>query len=66
MLNPRPGSGFRSGKYQKYLVPDVLVVKTEGRFQIIINDETYPRLSINPVLSDPDEGEDSGEADRIY
>ena len=62
MLNPRPGSGFGSGKYQKYLVPDVLVVKTEGRFQIIINDETYPPLSINPYYLTLMKGEDSGEA----
>lgn len=62
MLNPRPGSGFGSGKYQKYLVPDVLVVKTEGRFQIIINDETYPQLSINPYYLTLMKGEDSGEA----
>lgn len=47
-LNPRPGSGFGDGNYQKYLVPDVLVVKTESGFEIVINDETCPQLTINP------------------
>lgn len=61
-LNPRPGSGYGSGKYQKYLVPDVLVVKNEGHFEIIINDETYPKLSINPYYLTLMKGENSGEA----
>lgn len=47
-LNPRPGSGFGDGNYQKYLVPDVLVVKTDNGFEIVINDETCPSLTINP------------------
>ena len=38
------------------------MVKTEGRFQIIINDETYPQLSINPYYLTLMKGEDSGEA----
>lgn len=61
-LNPRPGSGYGGGKYQKYLIPDVLVIKAEGRFEIIINDETYPQLSVNPYYLSLMKREDSGEA----
>lgn len=61
-LNPRPGSGYGSGKFQKYLIPDVLVIEAEGRFEIIINDETYPQLSVNPYYLSLMKGGDSGEA----
>lgn len=47
-LNPRPGSGFAGGNFERYLVPDVLVVKEEDGYRILLNDETYPQLTINP------------------
>ena len=47
-LNPRPGNAFSGGSYERYLVPDVLVVKGENGYQILLNDESYPQLTINP------------------
>lgn len=46
-LNPRPGSGYGSSRYQKYLVPDVMVVELDSGFEIVMNDGTFPRLGIN-------------------
>lgn len=51
-LNPKPGSGFansrENGGYHKFLIPDVLVVRKEDTFEITINNQTYPQISINP------------------
>lgn len=47
-LNPRPGSAYSGGSYERYLVPDVLVIKAEDGYQILLNDETYPQLTVNP------------------
>lgn len=47
-LNPRPGNVFSGGSFERYLVPDVLVVKEEGEYRILLNEETYPQLVINP------------------
>jgi RNA polymerase sigma-54 factor len=45
-LNPFPGRFF-SPKETRFIVPDVKVIKKEGEFNIILNDEEIPALGIN-------------------
>jgi RNA polymerase sigma-54 factor len=45
-LNPKPGERYIS-EVENYITPDVLVVKEEGNFRIILNDWNMPRLRIN-------------------
>jgi RNA polymerase sigma-54 factor len=48
-LSPFPGRQFSSGN-TRYVVPDVQVVKREGEFVIILNDEAIPVLGISPFF----------------
>jgi RNA polymerase sigma-54 factor len=45
-LQPFPASPFISYRTD-YIIPDVVVMETEGEFSIIVNDEWIPKLSIN-------------------
>lgn len=45
-VNPKPGSIFQR-EAQTYVIPDVIVEKNNGQFEIIINDEYFPTVSIN-------------------
>jgi len=49
-LNPRPGSGFSTAE-PEYIVPDVFVVKKNGRWQVELNTESLPRLRINSMYA---------------
>lgn len=46
-LNPKPGSAFSSREHLHYISPDVVVVKLEKKFEILINEYQYPSFSIN-------------------
>ncbi|MCC8126010.1 MAG: RNA polymerase factor sigma-54 [Clostridiales bacterium] len=46
-LNPKPGNGFSSRENLHYIRPDVTVVKFEDYFQILLNDNAYPKIGIN-------------------
>ena len=48
-LYPFPGRSF-SPAGVRYVVPDIQVVKNEGEFVIILNDEAIPVLGINPFF----------------
>jgi RNA polymerase sigma-54 factor len=48
-LSPFPGRQFASNS-TRYVVPDVQVIKKEGDFVIILNDEEIPVLGINPFF----------------
>jgi len=48
-LSPFPGRFFFSGE-TRYVVPDIQVVKKEGEFVIILNEEEIPVLGINPFF----------------
>jgi RNA polymerase sigma-54 factor len=48
-LSPFPGRRFDSGE-TRYVVPDVQVVRKEGEFVIILNEEEIPVLGINPFF----------------
>ncbi len=45
-LNPRPGSQITSTPPQ-YVVPDVFVLKKNGKWQVDLNSDAAPRLRIN-------------------
>ena len=47
-LDPRPGQKYNSTSSQ-YVVPDVYVVKLDGEYQVLLNEEGLPRLRISPV-----------------
>jgi len=49
-LSPYPGRSF-SASGVRYVIPDVQVVKREGDFVILLNDEEIPVLGINPFLA---------------
>ena len=48
-LYPFPGRSF-SPAGVRYVVPDIQVIKSEGEFVIILNDEAIPVLGINPFF----------------
>ncbi|HEB76415.1 MAG TPA: RNA polymerase sigma-54 factor [Nitrospirae bacterium] len=45
-LDPKPARNFSSHE-TNYVIPDVYVEKTDGEYQIILNDEGLPRLRLN-------------------
>ena len=47
-LDPHPGLKYSSAKPQ-YVTPDVYVVKVDGEYKIILDDDGVPRLRINPM-----------------
>ncbi len=46
-LEPKPGRPFTVSEVQ-YIVPDVFVVKKDGEYVILLNDEGMPKLRISP------------------
>jgi RNA polymerase sigma-54 factor len=50
-LSPFPGRRFSSALSDaRYVVPDIQIVKKEGDFAIILNEEEIPVLGINPFF----------------
>ena len=45
-LNPNPGNKYNPTEIQ-YVTPDVLVVKTEDDYHVMLNDEGIPRLKVS-------------------
>ncbi len=50
-LNPKPGAHISINTAQ-YIIPDVFVRKTKGRWQIELNPEAAPKLKINQLYAD--------------
>jgi RNA polymerase sigma-54 factor len=48
-LSPFPGRQFDSG-ITRFVVPDVQVIKKEGEFVLLLNEEEIPVLGINPFF----------------
>ncbi|MFQ5580143.1 MAG: RNA polymerase factor sigma-54 [Nitrospiria bacterium] len=46
-LEPKPGRPF-SSEENHYIVPDIHVVKREGRYVVVMNDDGLPKLKISP------------------
>lgn len=47
-LNPRPGAAFARREDPMYITPDIFVVESAGRFELLTNDRFFPVLSISP------------------
>lgn len=47
-LDPQPGLKYSSSRPQ-YVTPDVYVVKVDGDYKILLDDDGIPRLRINPL-----------------
>ncbi len=45
-LDPRPGQSIQTGE-PEYVIPDVLVRKTQGQWTVELNSDSIPRLKIN-------------------
>ena len=54
-LEPKPGRTFGT-EDPRYITPDVYIVKVDGEFTVLLNDEGLPRLRVSPyyraILSD--------------
>jgi RNA polymerase sigma-54 factor len=46
-LEPKPGRPFASTD-NLYIIPDVFVVKSEGKYIVLLNDDGLPKLRISP------------------
>lgn len=47
-LDPTPGANLSASKPQ-YVTPDVYVIKMDGDYKIILDDDGIPKLRINPL-----------------
>lgn len=47
-LNPKPGSSFGGAPDTRYIVPDIIVEKVDGKYVIVMNDQLAPQLTISP------------------
>ena len=61
-LNPRPGQVFAAAP-QNYVLPDVIVEKVDGEYQIAFNNEQIPHLRISNLYKDIISSGDSQSSD---
>lgn len=50
-LNPRPGTSIES-EASSYVIPDLLVTRTEQGWRVELNPETLPKLRVQPHYAD--------------
>jgi RNA polymerase sigma-54 factor len=50
-LNPKPGADFVPIE-TRYVVPDVVIKKTKGKWTAVLNQDAMPRLRINKLYAD--------------
>ncbi len=60
-LDPFPGRAYDTSP-ETFVVPDVIVHKTEDGYSVVINDEEIPVLGVNPFFMEL-EGESGGDAE---
>lgn len=46
-LNPKPGALFSDSRQTSYIVPDVVIVKFKGHFDILLNESLYPDITVS-------------------
>jgi len=63
-MNPRPGASI-GGEASEYIVPDVMVFKDSGRWQVELNGEATPKLKINELYASMVKRADSS-SDNVY
>ncbi|MBA2486734.1 MAG: RNA polymerase factor sigma-54 [Nitrospira sp.] len=61
-LEPKPGRPF-SNTQNYAIVPDVFVVKTEGEWEVLLNDDGLPRMRISPYYKQMMSSGQSGTAE---
>jgi RNA polymerase sigma-54 factor len=49
-LSPFPGRQFASAAGTRFVIPDIQVIRKEGEFVIVLNNEEIPVLGINPFF----------------
>jgi RNA polymerase sigma-54 factor len=47
-LPPRPGGELAPGKQNQFVLPDVVVSKVMGTYEVKVNESSLPRLAISP------------------
>ncbi|GAB1484246.1 RNA polymerase factor sigma-54 [Treponema sp.] len=65
-LSPFPGRQFNTSD-TRYVTPDIQVIRKDGEFVIVLNDEEIPVLGINPFfmkLSGPSDGSEKSEEEK--
>ena len=63
-LNPRPGSSHNSVQAD-YVIPDVVLIKNKGQWEVSLNPECYPRLRMAHQYSNVLKAGDSTEKDYV-
>lgn len=48
-LNPKPGALFSDSRQTSYIVPDVIIVKFKGHFDILLNESLYPDVTVSKM-----------------
>lgn len=46
-LEPKPGRQFASEQKTRYVIPDVLVEKVDGKYVVTINEDSVPHLTVS-------------------
>ena len=46
-LSPFPAQGFDTGEAMHYVTPDITIVKFPDRFEILLNQYSYPEIRVN-------------------
>jgi len=65
-LNPRPGSGFGTASIEA-VIPDIIVKKRRaGGWDILLNDETLPRVLVNHQFYSAAKRQIRSEKDKVY
>lgn len=65
-LDPQPGSKFTNEK-SHYVTPDVYIVKVDGKYEIVLNEDRLPQLRISSVYRRMLENKsDENQATREY
>jgi len=47
-LDPKPGRGFQGGEETQYIIPDLIIDKTENGYEARVGETFVPALTINP------------------
>jgi len=63
-FDPLPGQKYSSSEPQ-YVTPDVFVIKMDGDYKVILDDDGIPRLRINPLYRRMIEEKDSNSQETI-
>ncbi len=57
-LNPYPANGFADSEYTKYVEPDIVVVESNGKYSVFVNEIFDVKLSASNVYEELMESED--------